>query len=163
MKSDAHEIGAQDYVELGIGQARRAWLTKADVLNTRSWAQIERIRKRAPVDLRRDGAAALEWAASYLERVGELPVLAQVEPGLAARAAARRRRPRHGEPFSAVLDDLDEMILPAMTHWQHPRFFAYFANSSSEPAILAELLAGALNQNGILWRTSPALDRARGA
>jgi aromatic-L-amino-acid decarboxylase len=108
------------------------------------------------VDLRRDGAAALEWVASYLERVDELPVLAQVEPGwLLERLPASP--PETGEPFSALLDDLDELILPAVTHWQHPRFFAFFANTASDPAILAELLTIALNQVGILWRTGPAL------
>jgi aromatic-L-amino-acid decarboxylase len=110
----------------------------------------------APVDLRRDGAAALDWAASYLERVGELPVLAQVEPGWLLERLPESP-PDTGEPFSALLDDLDRLILPAVTHWQHPRFFAYFANTASEPAILAELLTIALNQVGILWRTGPAL------
>ena len=109
-----------------------------------------------PVDLRRDGEAALEWAASYLERVGEQPVLAQVEPGWLLERLPESP-PDAGEPFSALLDDLDRLILPAVTHWQHPRFFAYFANTASEPAILAELLTIALNQVGILWRTSPAL------
>jgi aromatic-L-amino-acid/L-tryptophan decarboxylase len=110
----------------------------------------------APVDLRRDGAAALEWAASYLERVGELPVLAQVEPGELLRQLPESP-PEEGEPFAALLDDFERVILPAVTHWQHPRFFAYFANTGSEPAIVAELLTIALNQVGILWRTSPAL------
>jgi aromatic-L-amino-acid decarboxylase len=95
--------------------------------------------------LREHGPAALEWAASYLERVGELPVLARVAPG---EIAAR--------PFSAVLEDLDQILLPGVTHWQHPRYFAYFATSSSEPAILAELLAATLNSAAILWRTAPA-------
>ncbi len=92
----------------------------------------------------------------YLEGVGELPVLAQVQPGelLAQLPAAP---PEQGEPFSALLDDLDRLIVPALTHWQHPRFFAYFATTASEPGILAELLIATLNQVGILWRTSPAL------
>jgi aromatic-L-amino-acid decarboxylase len=110
----------------------------------------------AEVDLRRDGAAALEWAASYLERVGELPVLPDVRPG-DVRARLPASPPECGEPFSAVLRDLDEIILPAVTHWQSPRFFAYFANTGSEPGILAELLTAALNNVGFLWRTSPAL------
>ena len=153
--SDGHEIGAQDYVEFGVGQARRAWLTKADVVNTRTWKQIEKLKKRA-VDLRRDGAAALEWAASYLERVGELPVLAQVEPGWLLERLPEAA-PETGEPFAALLDDMDRLILPAVTHWQSPRFFAYFPNTASDPAILAELLTIALNQVGFLWRTGPAL------
>ncbi|MGZ4306763.1 MAG: pyridoxal-dependent decarboxylase, partial [Solirubrobacteraceae bacterium] len=106
-------------------------------------------------DLRSDGAAALEWAADYLQRVGELPVLAQVKPG-EIRARLPGSPPDEPEPFSAVLRDLDEVLLPGVTHWQHPRFFAYFANSAAEPAILAELLAAAINSVGFLWRTAPA-------
>ncbi len=107
------------------------------------------------VDLRRDGAAALEWAAAYLERVRDLPVLAQVEPGQ-VRAALPPSPPDEAEPFAAVLADLDRILLPGMTHWQSPRFFGYFAITASEPAILAELLAAATNQIAFLWRTSPA-------
>jgi aromatic-L-amino-acid/L-tryptophan decarboxylase len=106
-------------------------------------------------DFRADGAAALEWAAGYLERVGELPVLAQVKPGeLAAQLPAAA--PEQAESFADVLRDLDDLLLPAMTNWQSPRFFSYFAVTSSEPAILAELLAATLNQVAIVWRASPA-------
>jgi len=107
-------------------------------------------------DFREDGALALEWVASYLERAGELPVLSQVEPG-AIRAALPGAAPDDPEPFSAVVDDLDSILLPGITHWQSPRFFAYFATTGSEPGVLAELLVAGLNQVGILWRTSPAL------
>jgi aromatic-L-amino-acid decarboxylase len=106
--------------------------------------------------LRDDGAAALEWAAAYLERVRELPVLATVEPGQ-VRASLPAVPPDEPEPFAAVLADLESTLLPALTHWQSPRFFAYIATTASEPGILAELLAASLNQVGILWRTSPAL------
>jgi len=112
-------------------------------------------------DLRADGAAALEWAARYLERVGELPVLAQVAPG-DIRARLPKTAPEEPEPFADVLRDLDEILLPGVTHWQHPRYFAYFATSSSEPAILAELLAAALNSVAILWRTAPASTELEG-
>jgi aromatic-L-amino-acid/L-tryptophan decarboxylase len=104
---------------------------------------------------REDGAAALDWAARYLERVGELPVLAQVRPG-DIRRALPPSPPDEGEQFADVLRDLDEILLPAITHWQSPRFFGYFAISAAEPAILAELLAAALNQVAFIWRTSPA-------
>ncbi|HKP88646.1 MAG TPA: aminotransferase class V-fold PLP-dependent enzyme [Thermoleophilaceae bacterium] len=110
---------------------------------------------------RDDGAAAVEWVARYLERVPELPVLATVEPG-EIRSRLPAAPPDEGEPFDAVLRDLDEVLLPGMTHWQHPRFFAYFSITSSEPAILAELLAAALNQVAILWRTSPASTELEG-
>jgi aromatic-L-amino-acid decarboxylase len=108
------------------------------------------------VSFREDARAAVEWAARYLEQVGDYPVLAQVEPGF-VRERLPAAPPEDGEPFEHVLRDLDELLLPAMTHWQSPRFFAYFANTASEPAILAELLIAATNQNAILWRTSPAL------
>jgi aromatic-L-amino-acid/L-tryptophan decarboxylase len=106
-------------------------------------------------DFRADGAAALEWAARYLEGVRELPVLSRVEPG-AVRAALPAAPPDEPEPFAAVLQDLDDVLLPGITHWNHPRFFAYFATSGTEPGILAELLAATLNVNAMLWRTSPA-------
>jgi aromatic-L-amino-acid decarboxylase len=111
--------------------------------------------------LRDEGPAALEWAASYLERVGDLPVLAQVRPG-AIRDALPTSAPDEPEPFSEVLADLEEILLPGVTHWQHPRFFGYFATSSSEPAILAELLAATLNSVAILWRTAPAATELEG-
>jgi len=95
-------------------------------------------------DLRRDGAAALEWAARYLEGVRDQPVLAQVEPG-AIRARLPAHPPDGPEPFADVLRDLDQILLPGITHWQHPRFFAYFANTATGPGILAELLAATLN------------------
>ena len=108
------------------------------------------------MSFREDGEAALDWAARYFERVGEYPVLAQVEPG-ELKEQLPVAPPEAGEPFSALLHDLDLLIVPALTHWQSPRFFAYFANTGSEPGVLAELLAASLNQVGILWRTSPAL------
>jgi aromatic-L-amino-acid decarboxylase len=112
-------------------------------------------------DFRSDGRAAVDWAADYLERVGELPVLAQVAPG-DIRARLPARAPEEPEPFTALLRDLDEILLPGVTHWQHPRFFAYFATSASEPAILAELLAATLNSIAILWRTAPAATELEG-
>jgi aromatic-L-amino-acid/L-tryptophan decarboxylase len=108
------------------------------------------------VSFRADGQAALDWVASYLEGVGSLPVLAQVAPG-EIRARLPAEPPAQGEPFAAVLRDLDEILLPGITHWQSPRYFAYFATTGSEPGVLAELLIAGLNQVGILWRASPAL------
>ena len=81
---------------------------------------------------REDGAMALDWAAAYLARVGDLPVLAQVEPG-EIRSRLPESAPEEGEPFSAVVEDLDRVLLDGITHWQSPRFMAYFATSGSEP------------------------------
>jgi aromatic-L-amino-acid decarboxylase len=105
---------------------------------------------------REDGAATLDWVASYLDGLRDRSVLSRVEPGQ-IRAALPDEPPDGPEPFSAVLADLDAVLAPGLTHWQSPRFFAYFSTTSSEPAVLAELLAAGLNQVGILWRTSPAL------
>ncbi len=107
------------------------------------------------MSFREDGYAAVDWAAGYLARVGELPVLARVQPGeLFAKLPASP--PEEAEPFAHVLRDLDDLIVPALTNWQHPRFFAYFAVTASEPGIVAELLAAAMQQVAITWRASPA-------
>ena len=105
---------------------------------------------------REDGAAALDWVASYLEQLREYPVLSRAEPGEIA-AALPAAPPERGEPFGDVLRDLGSVLMPGVTHWQSPRNFAYFSVTASEPGILAELLVAALNQVGILWRASPAL------
>jgi aromatic-L-amino-acid decarboxylase len=98
---------------------------------------------------------AADWVDGYLRRVGELPVAAQVEPG-EIRARLPEAPPEQGESFEAMLRDLDEVILPGITHWNHPRFFAWFANTGSQPGILAELLIASLNVNNMTWLSSPA-------
>jgi aromatic-L-amino-acid/L-tryptophan decarboxylase len=107
------------------------------------------------VTFREDLARASEWADAYLKRVGDLPVAATVEPG-AIRAGLPASPPEHGEPFDAMLRDLDELIVPGLTHWNHPRFFAWIANTGSEPGVLAELLIAAMNVNVMTWISSPA-------
>jgi aromatic-L-amino-acid/L-tryptophan decarboxylase len=105
---------------------------------------------------RADGHAAIDWAADYLEGVRDLPVMSTVAPG-EIRAQLPAAPPEEAEPFASVLADLDRVLIPGMTHWNHPRFFAYFSITGSEPGILAELLCATLNSNGMLWRTSPAI------
>jgi aromatic-L-amino-acid/L-tryptophan decarboxylase len=103
-----------------------------------------------------DGTRALDWVASYRDRVDRLPVLSQVQPGQ-VRAQLPRSAPEHGLSLESLLEDMDRVILPGITHWQSPRFFAYFSTTGSEPGVIGELLTAALNNVGILWRTSPAL------
>ncbi len=110
---------------------------------------------------REDGHEAVEWVARYLEQVGDYPVLAQVEPG-EIRSRLPASAPETGEPFANVLRDLDEILMPGITHWQSPRFFAYFSVTGSEPGILGELLAASLNQVAFIWRTSPASTELEG-
>ena len=98
--SDGHQVAALDYVELGVGQARRAWLTKDDVLNTRTWKQIEKLRKKRPDRSATISTSPPTGSAAYLERVGDLPVAPAVEPG-DVRARCPPSPPEHGEPFAA--------------------------------------------------------------
>jgi aromatic-L-amino-acid decarboxylase len=107
------------------------------------------------MSFRDDLHEASEWAASYLDRVADLPVAADVRPGQ-VRSALPDVPPEQPEPFADVLRDLEDVILPAITHWNHPRFFAWFSNTGSEPGILAELLIAALNVNCMTWLASPA-------
>jgi aromatic-L-amino-acid decarboxylase len=108
-----------------------------------------------PDEFRRWGRETVEWIARYLERIEELPVLSRSEPGR-VRAALPPLPPEHGEPFGDVLRDLDDVILPGITHWQSPSFFGYFPATASGPAILGELLSAGLGVQGMLWSTSPA-------
>ncbi len=106
-------------------------------------------------EFRRHGHAVIDWIADYHQRLESFPVLSQVAPG-EVRAGLPAAAPEHGEPFDAVLADLDARILPGVTHWQHPSFFAYFPANVSGPAILGDLLASGLGVQGMLWATSPA-------
>ena len=106
-------------------------------------------------ELRRHGHEVVDWIADYLATLEQRPVRSQVAPG-EVRAALPSSPPRRGEPFAAVLDDLDATIVPGLTHWQHPSFFAYFPANSSGPSILGELLSAGLGVQGMLWETSPA-------
>jgi aromatic-L-amino-acid decarboxylase len=106
-------------------------------------------------EFRRHGYAVIDWIADYYERVESYPVLSQARPG-DVRAALPVHPPEHGEPFEKVLYDLDGAILPGITHWQHPSFFAYFPANASGPGILGDLLASGLGVQGMLWATSPA-------
>lgn len=106
-------------------------------------------------EFRRHGREVVDWIADYFERIEQLPVLAQVEPGdLIARLPAAP--PAGGESMSDILADVDQLIVPALTHWSHPSFFAYFATSTSAPGIFAEMLSAAFDVKALLWRAAPA-------
>ena len=107
-------------------------------------------------DFRRAGHEAVEWVAEYLANPGQHPVIAPAKPGDLIDSLPRSA-PREGESFQAILQDFDRVIMPAVTQWNHPRFFAYFACTGSTPAILGDMLAAALNTNGLHWKTSPAI------
>ncbi|MDZ4698588.1 MAG: aminotransferase class V-fold PLP-dependent enzyme [Rhodothermales bacterium] len=108
-----------------------------------------------PEEFRAHGYAVIDWIADYQARVASFPVLSQVKPG-EIRAGLPDAAPEAGEPFERLLADLDEKILPGITHWQSPHFYAYFPANASGPAILGDLLSSGLGVQGMLWATSPA-------
>jgi aromatic-L-amino-acid decarboxylase len=108
-----------------------------------------------PEQFREYGRQVVDWIADYYERVQSLPVLSRVAPGVIRRSLPDNP-PARGEDFTRILRDLDEVILPGVTHWQSPNFFAYFPANASGPAILGDLLSSALGVQGMLWATSPA-------
>ena len=108
-----------------------------------------------PDEFRRHGRATVDWIADYLARVDSLPVLSTVTPG-AIRAQLPAAPPQEGEPFERMLRDVESILLPGVTHWQSPHFFAFFPANNSGPSILGELLAAGLGVQGMLWATSPA-------
>lgn len=109
-----------------------------------------------PEAFRHHGKQIIDWIADYLAGVEKYPVLSRVAPG-GIRSALPASPPDQPEPMADILADFERVIMPGITHWNHPGFLAYFAISGSPPGILGELLAAALNVNGMLWRTSPAV------
>src|SRR5229473_6032842 len=108
-----------------------------------------------PDDFRRHGHAVVDWIADYYARIESFPVLSRAEPGQ-IRASLPADPPVKGEPFPAILADMERLILPGVTHWQSPNFYAYFPSNASGPAILGDLLSSGLGVQGMLWATSPA-------
>ena len=109
----------------------------------------------SPEEFRRQGRAVVDWIADYYERVEQFPVLSRVQPG-EIRAQLPPNPPPEGETFDRILADVERLILPGITHWQSPNFYAYFPTSTSGPAILGDLLSTGLGLQGMLWSTSPA-------
>lgn len=108
-----------------------------------------------PDEFRHHGRAVVDWIADYYERIESFPVLSQVQAGQ-IRKSLPQNAPMNGEPFDAILNDIENLILPGVTHWQSPNFFAYFPSNNSFPSILGELLSAGLGVQGMLWATSPA-------
>jgi len=106
-------------------------------------------------EFRKYGYKVIDWIADYLAHPDRYPVLSQATPGQ-IKNAVPNSAPVEGEPMDRILADLDRIVVPGMTHWNHPAFFAYFAISGSAPGILAEALSAAFNVNAMMWRTSPA-------
>src|SRR5579872_55455 len=106
-------------------------------------------------EFRQQGKALIDWIADYYERVESLPVVSHTKPG-EIRAQLPPHAPETGESFERIFSDIDRLILPGLTHWQSPNFFAFFPSNTSGPSILGELLSAGLGVQGMLWATSPA-------
>jgi aromatic-L-amino-acid decarboxylase len=109
----------------------------------------------SPEEFRRQGHAVVDWIADYHSRIESFPVLSRAKPG-EIRSKLPAKPPEQGEPFDQILGDMESVVLPGITHWQSPNFYAYFPSNSSGPAILGELLSAGLGVQGMLWSTSPA-------
>ena len=107
-------------------------------------------------EFRAAGHKLIDWIADYLDGVDRYDVLSRVKPGDIEKQFAAKPSV-DGRPYDAILAEVDEKIMPGVTHWNHPAFFAYFSITGSQAGILAELLTAALNVNGMIWRTSPSL------
>jgi aromatic-L-amino-acid decarboxylase len=108
-----------------------------------------------PDEFRRHAHELVDWIADYMARVGELPVVPEVRPG-EIRAQVPTSPPEQGEAFEAMFRDFQQVILPGMTLWNHPGWFAYFPGNNSPPSILGEMLTAALGAQCMSWATSPA-------
>jgi aromatic-L-amino-acid decarboxylase len=108
-----------------------------------------------PEQFRQHGHEVVDWIADYWTRIDSFPVRSRVSPG-DVRAALPAAAPEQGEPFSAVLADLDRVVVPGITHWQHPGFFGYFPANTSGPSVLGDLVSAGLGVQGMSWVTSPA-------
>ncbi len=113
-------------------------------------------------EFRRHGHALIDWLADYFDNVEDMPVVSRVEPG-EIRAAIPDRAPEEPEPFEDILADLDRVVMPGITHWQHPNWYAFFPANSSPPSVLAELAAAGLGVQGMMWSTSPACTEVESA
>ncbi|HKW16594.1 MAG TPA: pyridoxal-dependent decarboxylase [Terriglobales bacterium] len=109
----------------------------------------------SPEEFRRNGHAVVDWIADYYSRIESFPVLSQVKPG-EIRDSLPASAPARGEEFAELLKDVENKILPGVTHWQSPNFYAFFPSNASGPAILGDLLSSGLDVQGMLWATSPA-------
>jgi aromatic-L-amino-acid decarboxylase len=108
-----------------------------------------------PQEFRREAHRLVDWVADYFSSVELYPVLARVQPG-DIQHALPAEAPERGESFDQILSDFERVLMPGITHWNHPGFFAYFAITGSGPGVLADLISSALNVQAMLWRTSPA-------
>src|SRR5215470_3450306 len=124
-------------------------------MNPKTLVSEEKSLHMTPEEFRRYGHAVVDWIADYQSRIESFPVQSRLKPG-EVRASLPANPPTKGEEFEALLKDVEQLILPGVTHWQSPNFFAYFPCNASGPGILGDLLASGLGVQGMLWSTSPA-------
>ena len=110
-----------------------------------------------PEEFRKQGHAIVDWIADYRRDVAKYPVMARTAPGDIRRVASRRSRPSRQRPFADIMRDLDRVMMPGITHWQHPSFFGYFPSNGLLSSVLGDFLSTGLGVIGLSWQSSPAL------
>src|SRR5262249_43055394 len=108
-----------------------------------------------PEEFRRYGHQIVDWIADYRARLAERPVMSPVQPG-EVRALLPREPPEKSDPRGSVLAALERVVLPGITHWNHPSFFAYFPSNAGLASVLADLVSSGLGAQAMSWQTSPA-------
>lgn len=131
-------------------------MSEARTMKPRAWKMDDRAPHMTPEEFRKNGYAVIDWVANYMEQVETYPVFSQVQPGDIA-AMLPEHAPQEPEDFDALLKDLDDVVMPGITHWQSPNWYAYFPANTSPPSVLAELASAGLGVQGMLWSTSPAV------
>jgi len=133
-------------------------LSRPAAVQDQTWDPMDKLTQFGDMpadDFRRYGYEVVDWLANYFERIEEFPVLSQVRPD-DVKNALPASAPEQGEPFGEVLRDVDRVILPAVTHWNHPNFHGLFSTSTSSVGVFAEMFAAAFDMKAMLWRTAPA-------
>ena len=108
-----------------------------------------------PKDFKKEAGPVVDWIDRYMNTIHSLPVKSKVQPGEIYKAIPEEA-PLHPEPMEQIMEDMDRIILPGLTHWNHPGFLAYFPSSATAPALLGEFVTAGLGSNAMLWLTSPA-------
>jgi aromatic-L-amino-acid/L-tryptophan decarboxylase len=150
-----HGPAPQNLVALGASACLVRVAIKVAMTNDREAAEAGHLPRMTPDDFKQAAYEHAGWIANYFERVREIPVSSAIGPGdLSSRLP--QTAPEHGEPIAKIFEDFQSTLFPALTLWNHPRFFAYFPSSSSPPSILADFLIATLNVNAMLWKSAPA-------
>src|SRR5919107_1909075 len=145
----------QKYTGPPRGHQERPFSLQSSIIDSRPGPSPIANRLMYPDEFRQHAHQLVDWMADYFQNVGALPVTPGVEPGAILRQISNEP-PVSGDPFPRLFQDFQDIIVPGMTHWNHPGWFAYFPGNNSPPSVLAEMLMATLGAQCMSWATSPA-------